>query len=320
VRPTANFEFPPEQQQTLAQARRLEWWTLAYIGSGAVLLYLVMGSSQAMRTSFFEELISLVPAAAFLVCAPIALRAASPTYPYGLHGAVSIGYLVASLSLIAMGLFLLIEAAAKILSGERTTIGGFSLFGHMVWGGWPMLAVLLYTGVPSIFLGRAKLRLAPRIHDKILFADAHMMKADWMAELAAGIGVLGVGLGWWWMDPLAAGLVSLDIIKDGATNLRVAVDDLIERRPMRTDRSGPEPIMEELKRWAEGLEWVDAAEVRLREVGHVFFAEVFVRPRTSERLPERIAGAVEEAKRLNWRLHDVTITALQRMDAAPSGR
>jgi hypothetical protein len=44
-----------------------------------------------------------------------------------------------------MGAFLLLEAAMKFLAGEKPTIGGFNLFGQMVWGGWPMLAVLLYT-------------------------------------------------------------------------------------------------------------------------------------------------------------------------------
>ena len=120
------------------------------------------------------------------------------------------------------------------------------------------------------------------------------------------------------MNPLAAALVSLAILKDGATNLWVAVADLIQRRPMRTDRSAYEPLPDELKRRMEALDWVDKAEVRLRESGHVFFGEVFVVPRTMEQLPERIRQATEDARRLNWRLHDLTITAVDRLDGVPS--
>lgn len=109
-----------------------------------------------------------------------------------------------------------------------------------------------YTSVPSVFLGRAKMKLAPRIHDKILYADARMMKAHWMAETATAIGVLDVGFGFWWVDPVAAVVVSAGIMKDGAENIGVAVADLIERRPMRTDRAGPEPLQDELRSYGEG--------------------------------------------------------------------
>ncbi|HZH26609.1 MAG TPA: cation diffusion facilitator family transporter [Azospirillaceae bacterium] len=307
------FEFPPDMARQLHKARRLEWLSLLYVGSAAALLWVTMGSSQAMRTGFFDDLISLVPAIAFLVCTRIAPRTPDQTFPYGYHGVVSIGYLTASLALVAMGLFLLIEAVAKFALGERTTIGGMHLFGHTVWAGWPMLVALAYSSIPSFFLGRAKLRLGPKIHDKILFADAQMMKADWMVGVATAIGVLGVGFGYWWMDPLAAAVASFDILKDGFTNVGVAVADLMERRPRKTDRSGDEPLPDEIRRRMEDLAWVRTADVRLREVGHVFFGEVFVVPRDGvPNLPARIREAVDMVKGLNWRVHDVTVTALDR--------
>ena len=150
----------------------------AHAPRAAAFLYATMGTSQAMRTSFFEDVVSVVPSLAFLVGTAVARRAPEPDYPYGTHRATSIAYLTASLALCAMGVFLLAEAAVKALSDEKTTIGGFALFGHVVWGGWPMLAAVAYSAVPSVLLGRAKLRLAPEIHDKVLFADADMMKAD----------------------------------------------------------------------------------------------------------------------------------------------
>ncbi|HUE85825.1 MAG TPA: hypothetical protein VMO26_07070 [Vicinamibacterales bacterium] len=55
-----------------------------------------------------------------------------------------------------------------------------------------------------------------------------------------------------------------------------------------------------------------SASVRLREVGHVFLGEVFVTPRGSPaNLPARIRHAVDAARAINWRLHDVTITVLE---------
>lgn len=53
--PREDHEFPPEQQALFDRARRLEWWGLAYTASAAaVLMYVTMGTSQAMRTNFFE--------------------------------------------------------------------------------------------------------------------------------------------------------------------------------------------------------------------------------------------------------------------------
>lgn len=313
MRPADPFDLPPEKQRDLAKARRLESWTLVYIASSVILIGLTMSTSQAMRTSFFENALSAIPAAAFLFCARVARRKPDDDFPYGYHGVVSVGYLAASLAIFAMGGFLLYEALAKLISLERTTIGGTTLFGYTVWGGWPMLVAVTYSTIPTIFLGRAKMQLAPKIHDKILYADAQMMKADWMTEVATGCGVLGVGFGLWWLDPLAAGLVSADIIKDGAANAYVAVRDLMEHRPMKTDRSGPEPLPDELHKFINGLDWVADASVRLREVGHVFFGEVFVTPRgLPDDLPGKIRRAAADAKKINWRLHDVTITVYDR--------
>lgn len=317
--PVESREFPDEQERAFGKARRLEWITVAYIASAAVFLYLVKGSSQAMRTSWLEDMVSLVPPIAFLVCSRLAVRPPSEKYPYGTHSAVSIGYLTSSLALLGMGLFLLIEASVKLATAERTTIGGFTLFGETIWAGWPMLAALAYTGIPSFFLGRIKLRLAPVFHDKILYADAEMNRADWMAETAAAVGVIGTGFGLWWMDAVAAGLVSLDIIRDGWRNLSAAVTDLADETPKKTvDRSQLEPLPGELARHLEQtLDWVEKAEVRMREEGHVFFGEVFIIPRSpaslsGDELVKNISALRKSAKAFNWRIHDLTIMPVDR--------
>jgi divalent metal cation (Fe/Co/Zn/Cd) transporter len=318
VRSTSVFEFPEEQEAQYRKARRLEWASVVYLASTALFIYLTMGSSQAMKTSFFEDLISLVPSLAFLVTTRLARRNPGPEYPYGHHGAVSIGFLVAALALVSMGSILLIEAVLKLVAGERPTLGGMTIFGHTVWAGWPMFAALAYAGVPSIFFGRAKLKLAPKFHDKTLFASSKMMKADWMTAGATAVGVLGMGLGYWWTDAVAAGLVSLDILHDGCTMIGASITDLMERRPEKTDGSGPEDLPEEVRRYLEGLDWVGTAEVRMREQGHIFFGEAFVtlRGAVSEDLPEKLERAVGGAKQLNWRLHDLVIMPVTRESMA----
>jgi divalent metal cation (Fe/Co/Zn/Cd) transporter len=111
--------------------------------------------------------------------------------------------------------------------------------------------------------------------------------------------------------PAGCGACSFSILKDGVDNVGVAVGDLIERRPMKTDQSGPEPLAEALRVCIEELNWVASASVRLREVGHVFFGEVFVTPDGAPTgLPAKIRHAVDVARAINWRLYDVTVTVL----------
>jgi divalent metal cation (Fe/Co/Zn/Cd) transporter len=318
MRPTADFEFPAEQQKLLERARRLEWWSLVYLASTAALLYATMGTSQAMRTSFFEDVFSMLPAIAFLVTSRIAVCSPSSRYPYGYHSAVSIGYLMAALALLAVGGFLLVEAGIKFAADERTTIGGMTLFGSTFWAGWPMLLALAYSCVPSLILGRVKLKLAPQIHDKILFADAKMMKADWMAVLATAFGVVGVGFGWWWADLLAAAAVSIEILRDGFTNIGAAITDLIKERPRKTDDSDFEPLPDRVADFLRSLDWVAGAQVRMREDGHVFFGEAYVVPAAdTSALPRKIDLAIREARALDWRLHDLVVMPVEWLPDRP---
>nr|MBO2490219.1 hypothetical protein [Gammaproteobacteria bacterium] len=73
----------------LAKARRLEIWTLVYLLSSDT-----SDASQLFR----RHLVSGVSALTFLICTWIAQRSPNDVFPYGYHGAISTGYLGASLT------------------------------------------------------------------------------------------------------------------------------------------------------------------------------------------------------------------------------
>ena len=91
-----------------------------------------------------------------------------------------------------MGLFLLYESIMSLISFEHPSIGVVQPFGEPIWLGWLMIAALLWGLVPPLLLGRAKLPLARELHDKILFADAEMNRADWLTAGAAILGIVGI--------------------------------------------------------------------------------------------------------------------------------
>src|SRR5699024_2073309 len=92
---------PEEQRAALHRAKRLEVLSLAYLLSCVVIVYLVMGSSQAMKVAWIEDLLSLIPPIAFLVAAHRARREPSVSHPYGHHRSVAAGHLAAAIALFA---------------------------------------------------------------------------------------------------------------------------------------------------------------------------------------------------------------------------
>jgi cation diffusion facilitator family transporter len=309
-------ELPPDLRRTLGRARRLEWLTFAYMASAVVILALVLGSSQAMKTAWIEDLLGLIPPVAFLVAARFNPRGPTARFPYGFHRIVSIGHLCSALALFVMGAYLLVESVLKLITAEYPTINSIELFGRTVWLGWLMLPALAYSAVPAFFLGRAKIPLAEELHNKVLYADAKMNKANWLTAGAAMVGVVGIGFGLWWADAAAAAIISVDITKDGVSNLRRAVVDLMDQAPTTVDGDEADPLGEKLASMLRGLDWVEEVDLRLREEGQVYFGEALVVPSEETDIPEKVEDALERARDLDWRIHDLALTPVRELPRA----
>lgn len=312
-----NTRLPKEQQRALAKARRLEWVSIAFLASSVAVVAAVMGSSQAMKAAWIEDCLSFLPPIAFLVALRAVRRQADDKHRFGRHRAVGAAHLAASVALLVMGCFLLFESAMTLAKQEHPTIGTVQLFGHTVWVGWLMIAAMAYTAVPPVLLGRMKMRLAEDLHDKVLYADADMNKADWTTAAGAILGVLGIGLGLWWADSLVAGFIACSIVRDGWTNLRNALDGLTDVQARTFDDSGPHPAIEQVERYFLGLPWVERVWVRMRDMGHVFHTEVFVVPTDPHRLDlDELARAGEQAAALDWKLDDLQVVPVAELPEA----
>ena len=199
-----------------------------------------LGSSQAMKAAWVEDILGLTPPIAFLIASRVRKRKPNDRFPYGYHRATAIAYLCAAVALLALGAFILYDSVSKLLKFQHAPIDLVKPFGDRpIWLGWLMLAALAYSAVPQVFLGRLKQPLARELNDKVLYADSEMNRADWMTAGAAMLGVVGIGFGLWWADSVAASVVSVDIVRDGWKNLRVAVDDLMDKEPTVSTTPGP---------------------------------------------------------------------------------
>lgn len=306
------YQLPREKQNDLNYLMRLEWWNLGFRLSIVAVLALVLGSSQAMKAAWYEDMLSLVPTIAFLVAMRFRNRSPDEEFPYGYQRATVIAFLCAAVALTLIGSYVLLDSLYKLIMMEHPSIGTIELFGETVWMGWLMVAALLYSVIPPVVIGRLQMKAATKVHEKTVFADGKMSKADWMTGLAAIVGVLGVGAGLWWADALAGALIALDVTKDGINNLKEAVGDLLDRRPRFTAKAKPEGLAEQLEARLCDLDWVASAAVRLREEGHIFSGEAFVVPHGDENLSRHIGEATRLLKESDWRIYEVIVTALPR--------
>jgi cobalt-zinc-cadmium efflux system protein len=263
---------PKEIRADMAAARRLEWWNVFWTMTYVAALGSAMGSSQAMRTAWIEDMLGLIPPVVFLISERFERRSANARFHYGYDRVNGLGFLVAAVALTAVGLLLLWEAVHALAAQEHVTVGTTRIFGHDVWLGWFMLAAQAYACIPPFIIGRMELPLATRLRDKLIHTDALMNKANWQTGAAGFVGVALLGFGLWWGDALAAAVISAGIIWDGWRALKVAIAELNDGVPHELDgghrAKDARAIEKALKARFPG------SKVLLRETGRYIRAEV----------------------------------------------
>jgi divalent metal cation (Fe/Co/Zn/Cd) transporter len=128
-----------------------------------------------------------------------------------------------------------------------------------------------------------------------------MQKADWLTALGGIAGVLGIGLGLWWADAMAAALISINIIHDGIGALRSSIAELVDGAPRQLEKDEVSLDADALKVALE--QRYPGAEIRLRETGRYIHAQVSgVHPETKVDLTELWPGDPDR----RWRLAQVS--------------
>jgi len=310
------FELPQRLRADHRKAKRVEWLSIALLTLGSIALVLTMGQSEAMKTAWVTEVLSMLPPAAYLVAARYEFRPPTKRFPFGYFRSISVCYLVAAASLSLIGLWLLFDALLKLVKQQRPPVGTMVLAGHQFWAGWLMIATLAASMLVGMMLGRLKIPLAERLHDKALKAEAEMNRDEWISEAAAIGGILLIGFGFWWGDAAAAAFISLEIVRDGWHNIRQVVGDLMDEAPTVMDQRELEALPDRLRDTARQLPWVQSAAVRLREQGRLLSGEVFVVPRAETAdLPHQLEEATRELSNLDWRLHGLLVVPVSQLNS-----
>lgn len=310
-----NADLPDEQRDALRRAKVVEWLSIGYTACTVTAVAFVVGNSQAMRTAWIEDMLSVLPQVAFLVAMIFIRRPPTRKHPYGMHRTMGIGHVVGGVALLIVGGTLGYEAVSGLVLVEHPTIGTVAPFGHTLWLGWLMVAVMVLIAIPPFFFIRVKKELAETLNNKLLHADAAMAHADWQTNAASIVGVLGIGIGLWWLDGVAAAFIAAGIIKDGWDNTRASVLDLMDMRATTVDQRHPDPLIDEIEELVADEPWARQVACRARDLGNVLHVEVFVIPREGSPSLDEIEATGHAVAELSWRLQDVVVTPVSHLPA-----
>lgn len=302
--------FPPDYKSVVSKVKKIEWITLGFLISVIILMALVMGSSQAMKSTVFDELFGLVAGSSFLLAMRYYNRKPNEKYPYGYHKSISLAFLCSSFGLLSIGLYIFIDSVITLVKAEHATIGSYYVFGMVIWKGWIMIAVLLYSIIPAVILGKMKKPLAQKLKDRVILTDSKMNKAEWLSGSAAIVGVTGIYFGLWWADAATAIFISIDILHDGYTNISKAVKEMMDATPRKLEQEGQDPLVEEVRQKIKEQSWVKDANLRLRESGHIYFGEVDLYTNSKDDIASKVMNLQHSLKEWNWRIHDLTFTVV----------
>src|SRR4051812_46743931 len=122
------FNLPEKQRALFQRARRLEWLSIFFLLTIVAAIGITMGSSEAMKAVWIEDLLSLVPPIAFLIGAKVRVKDPTDEFPYGYRRATLIAFLTGAVALLAFGLYILGESLTTLMSAERPSIGTIGLF------------------------------------------------------------------------------------------------------------------------------------------------------------------------------------------------
>jgi len=241
----------------------------------------VLTSSVGFLSDALESLVNLAGATFALLMVWYAAVPADREHPYG-HGKAeyfSAAFEGVMIFAAALGIF---GAAAERLSNPRP-LGALGLGTGLV-----VLASIVNFGVARVLfsVGRAHRSIA-------LEGDArHLMTDVWTTGgVVAGVALARV-TGFRWLDPLVAGAVALNILREGAGLMRRSFDGLMDRALEPTQVAEIEAVLRE--RESEGVAW---SNLRTRAAGALQFAHVDLRVpgHWTVRRAHEVADAVERA-------------------------
>ncbi len=225
----------------------------------------LMGKSSALVADGFHSLSDLGSDIAVLLGFRAAKKPRDDCHNYG-HGKFE------TLTTIVIGLMLLGAAAGIILSALGNILNAME--GQTLpKPGWITLGVVAISILTKEWMYRYTVSVGKRINSKLLIANAWHHRSDSLSSIGALIGIGGAIIldgRWRILDPLAALIVGLFIVKIAIGLIKESMEELLEK-------SLDDKTVDNIIKIVKGTEGVDDQhKLKTRRVGHCIAIDVHV--------------------------------------------
>lgn len=250
----------------------------------------VYGSS-ALVADGLNNASDLCASAAVLVGLRLGRKPPDRNHPYGHRRAETVASLLASFLMATVGLQLVGSVARRLLAGDHPQAPDRAA---AVWA--LVAAVVMF----SVYLYNR--RLARRLHSHALAAVAADNRSDALVSLGTAVGILGARAGWPWLDPAAAAVVGIIILRMAwkvfSASAMVLTDGFDEQQLA---------VFKETAEKTEGV--LSVRQMRARAYGSHVCLEitVLVDPRLTVEQSHGIAERLEERLKRKHRVLDVHV-------------
>jgi cation diffusion facilitator family transporter len=231
---------------------------IAYIALSLLKLGIgYLAQSKALSADGLNNTTDIIASVAVLVGLKISRKPADDDHAYGHFRAETIASLVASMIMLAVGIDVLYNAAHSVLFFKAEAPDLISA------------AVAILGAVVIYFVYRYNKRIAIKINSSGLMAAAKDNLSDAWVSIGTAVGIVASQFGLPWIDPLAAVIVGILIVRTGWEIFREASHNLTDG----FDKEGLDNITEAIKK-VSGVKKVK--EIRARVNGNNILIDVIV--------------------------------------------
>ncbi|MCF6466465.1 cation diffusion facilitator family transporter [Clostridium sp. Cult2] len=248
----------------------------------------VIGQSSAMLADGVHTLSDVLTTLVVLVGLKVSSKEADDNHPYGHEKYEPIFAKILSILLIITGLLIGYEGIKILITGEIKTPGRIALIAALI-SIITKEAMFWYT-----------IKAAKKIKSFSMEADAWHHRSDALSSIGTFVGILGARMGLRILDPIAAIVVSIFIIKVGVDLYLQSIKGLV-------DEAADDEIISKIKELTFSVEGVeDIKELKTRIFGNRIYVDIdiFVKGNLSviegheiaEKVHDLIENTIEDVK------------------------
>jgi cation diffusion facilitator family transporter len=219
--PDADIEHDPQILTLRARAAERSTWVSVAVNLGLSTTQVLAGwltHSQGLLADGLHSLSDLIADGVVLLANRHSQKDADADHPYGHQRFETAASLVLGLLLLSVGLGMLVAAVHKLQDPSAIApVHGWAL--------WVAGAAL----VAKEGLFRYMLAVAKRVKSSLLVANAWHARSDAASSLVVGVGIIGNLMGYPMLDPIAALVVGLMVLRMGWSFGWDALNDLMDR-------------------------------------------------------------------------------------------